>query len=613
MTSLAHLIGTVFDNTYCIDKQLGQGGMGAVFRATHLGTERPVALKVISPSLMNNREFVERFKREAKAAGRLRHPNVVNVTDFGFAEVGSTQVAYLVMEYLDGCTLGEFLRKQQRLPLNFVIDLVEQTCLAMEKAHQLGIIHRDLKPENIWLEPNGRGGYNVKVLDFGLAKLRGPGDVDQPTGEYAPHKSLPVLNDQTVEFSTLNLAQTIANVDPSAPTVADHTKVLGGSSDGQLATETLQQRPTKGLPQPQTVVEELTQVGAIMGTPLYMSPEQSLGERVDTHTDIYSLGVIVYEMLAGESPFAGSLNALMEQHAKISPPSLQEKRPDIPPLVADLVMSALAKNPAERPISAAAFAQAMRARAESVGLVLRRAFGLYIEHFPIFIRLSLLGNIPTIVIGVFLLVLIPFIHLTAPILGIFFILLGLALHFSFTANRAAFIFVVEQVLKSPLSPIEFKATYQTLKQKLELSESTNSVNRYIQYFFKILKLEFSFTFQTSNVLCVPIAIYEGKKGAAAVARSKFLTCQLPHLLKGIEHFAIYLYLIPIILFFCSAFGISKALGLATAASLTISFLVAFIVVTINALWILPPIPTALALLYFRACQAGGETLEKGLG
>src|SRR5438132_1628306 len=172
MVVLEELIGQILDEKYRIEKQLGQGGMGAVFLATHLGTKRSVAIKVIAPQFMANVEFVKRFKREAEAAGRLRHPNVVNVTDFGFAQVGQGQIAYLVMEYLDGCTLGDMLKEKGRLPLGFVVDIVEQVCSAIDEAHRQGIIHRDLKPDNIWLEPNGRGSHNVKVLDFGLAKLR---------------------------------------------------------------------------------------------------------------------------------------------------------------------------------------------------------------------------------------------------------------------------------------------------------------------------------------------------------------------------------------------------------------------------------------------------------
>src|SRR5207248_3367334 len=171
MTPLDDYVGQILDDKYRLERLLGQGGMGAVFLATHLGTERYVALKLIAPQFMRNEEFVERFKREARAAGRLRHPNVVDVTDFGFALVGSERVAYLVMEYLDGCTLSVVLAEEERLPLYWAVDILEQVCSAVHEAHQQGIVHRDLKPDNIWLEPNRLGGYRVKVLDFGIAKL----------------------------------------------------------------------------------------------------------------------------------------------------------------------------------------------------------------------------------------------------------------------------------------------------------------------------------------------------------------------------------------------------------------------------------------------------------
>src|SRR4029450_8002802 len=158
MTSLEHYVGQILDDKYRLEHLLGQGGMGAVYLATHLGTERYVALKLIAPQFMRNSEFVERFKREGRAAGRLRHPNVVDVTDFGFARVKEGQVAYLVMEYLDGCTLGDVLAEETRLELEWVADILEQVCSAVHEAHQQGIVHRDLKPDNIWLEPNRLGG-----------------------------------------------------------------------------------------------------------------------------------------------------------------------------------------------------------------------------------------------------------------------------------------------------------------------------------------------------------------------------------------------------------------------------------------------------------------------
>src|SRR4028118_997886 len=194
MSGLERFIGEVLDGKYRLERLLGQGGMGAVYLATHLGTERPVALKLITPEFMRNDEFVERVKREARAAGRLRHPNVVDVTDFGFAQVGAQRVAYLVMEYLDGCTLGDVLAEESRLPLDWVVDILEQTCSAVDEAHQQGVVHRDLKPDNIWLEPNRFGGYRVKVLDFGIAKLADPAAdaAAKTTGELAaPANELP--------------------------------------------------------------------------------------------------------------------------------------------------------------------------------------------------------------------------------------------------------------------------------------------------------------------------------------------------------------------------------------------------------------------------------------
>src|SRR5438876_9169518 len=151
-------LGQTLDGKYHIERELGSGGMGAVYLATHLGTERPVAVKIIAPQFMQRLEFVERFKREARAAGRLRHPNVVDVTDFGFARSGNESVAYLVMEYLDGCTLSDVLAEEDRLPLYWVVDIIEQVCAAVHEAHQQGIVHRDLKPDNIWLEPTAQGG-----------------------------------------------------------------------------------------------------------------------------------------------------------------------------------------------------------------------------------------------------------------------------------------------------------------------------------------------------------------------------------------------------------------------------------------------------------------------
>src|SRR5450755_4379443 len=170
------MIGEILDAKYRIDKHLGAGGMGNVYLATHLGTTRVVAVKVIAPKWGREPQFLARFQREAQACGRLRHPNIGNVTDFGIAKAVNGDMPYLVMEFLDGQTLSDFQKAHPQLPLPLVADFLDQIGLALAEAHRHGIIHRDLKPDNVWLEPNGRGGYTAKVLDFGVAKVNLLGD-----------------------------------------------------------------------------------------------------------------------------------------------------------------------------------------------------------------------------------------------------------------------------------------------------------------------------------------------------------------------------------------------------------------------------------------------------
>ena len=417
MPGVEEYVGEVLDEKYRLEHLLGKGGMGAVYLASHLGTERYVALKLISPQFMRNNEFVERFKREARAAGRLRHPNVVDVTDFGFATVKAGKVAYLVMEYLDGCTLGDVLAEEKRLPLDWVADILDQVCSAVHEAHQQGIVHRDLKPDNIWLEPNRLGSYRVKVLDFGIAKL----------GEAVP----PVVDDDPAATIIDDVVPAVTNLETDTllrgPGDEPHTKALKAKANGEgfatLFQDSLtnpllhaadddgtllfeQGTPTGGRhTQHITNVEQtsaLTRVGAIMGTPLYMSPEQCGGGYVDTRSDIYSIGVITYQMLAGEPPFAGNTSAVMRAHREEKPQHLRERANKIPKRVAGVVMSALSKNPAERPQTAFAFAGSVRAQSEGIGALYRRAFSLYSEYFPKFAKLSLIAHVPVIVTTVLL-------------------------------------------------------------------------------------------------------------------------------------------------------------------------------------------------------------------
>jgi serine/threonine protein kinase len=381
--SIEALIGQIIDEKYRIEKLLGQGGMGAVYLATHLGTGRTVAIKIIAPQFMNQAEFVERFKREAEATGRLRHPNVINVTDFGFSSLRQDKLAYLVMEYLNGNTLSDLLKKQAKLPLDLVVDIVEQICLAVEEAHKIGIIHRDLKPDNIWLEPNGRGSYNVKVLDFGLAKLR-----DVPNG--FQNVQLPLLE-------RLNLIEER----PNEVSLISMVKGQGLSTEEiTLKQEDYQfnsgAKVTHGNVDAKTVPIWLTRVGMVLGTPLYMSPEQCHGRPLDNSSDVYSVGVMTYQMLTGETPFTGDFHQLIDKHTNMPPPLIKEKRKDLPDLVNNTVMSALAKNPIDRPKSMVAFATALKANAQTEISLIRQAISIYSSNFKNFLAMSALASLPSI-------------------------------------------------------------------------------------------------------------------------------------------------------------------------------------------------------------------------
>jgi serine/threonine protein kinase len=357
---LAGLVGQVLDEKYRIERKLGQGGMGAVYLATHLGTQRPVAVKVISPELMANEEFVERFRREAHASGRLRHPNIVNVTDFGFDWVDGARLAYLVMEYLDGQSLADYLARNKRPGLEWTIEVLEQVCSAVDEAHRLGIVHRDLKPANILLEPNRRGGFTVKVLDFGLAKLRDPRELlASRKGTSSGRMAIP---------SMFGLA---APDRPETTHDAPPTTVAAPEDAGSAA---------------------LTRVGTVLGTPMYMAPEQCLGKPCDARSDVYSLGVIAYEMLSGEPPFAGNSTQMVRQHVERAPEPLRERTPDLSLLVESLVMQALEKRPGDRPQNAAALATALRAGADDRRAVMRQALALYGEHFWTFFGVALFGG-----------------------------------------------------------------------------------------------------------------------------------------------------------------------------------------------------------------------------
>jgi serine/threonine protein kinase len=367
---LESLVGRTVDDKYRVDRVLGRGGMGAVYLATHVGTERPVAVKVLAPHLMDDDEFVQRFRREARAAGRLRHPNIVNVTDFGFAEVDDRVLAYLVMEHLDGVPLAEFVARKYERPRAWIADVVEQIALAVDEAHRHGVIHRDLKPGNIWLVPDGRGGHHVKVLDFGLAKLREVSEASDSaddgvsSADHAPTRILPERPRPAGRFGLWHSA--------ARSTRPGSDITIPGSPPSEAAG--------------------LTRAGALLGTPLYMSPEQCRGERLDGRSDVYSLGLIVYELLTGFLPFSGNADALVAQHVERTPTAPSLLIGGLPKTVDDVLLPALAKVPDERPATAGAFAAALKAALqtsiEKPQQMLSLALTLYGERPSLFLALS---------------------------------------------------------------------------------------------------------------------------------------------------------------------------------------------------------------------------------
>lgn len=264
------LVGRTLAGKYRVDELVSEGGMGAVYRGTHILMDKTVALKVLHPALAADNIIVARFSREARAASRISHPHAISVTDFGESEDG---IVFLVMEFLHGRTLKEVVKSTGLLPLNRVVEIMRQICGALEAAHAENVVHRDLKSDNIMLLDVAEGDW-VKVLDFGIAKIQ------EPAGQ-----------------------------DPG-----------------------------------------LTAPDLIIGTPQYMSPEQcSQSSEIDARSDIYSLGVILFEMLAGHAPFSGdSPTTVMLKHLQEAPPDLLKERGDLPAEVGDVVARTLAKKPEDR-------------------------------------------------------------------------------------------------------------------------------------------------------------------------------------------------------------------------------------------------------------------------
>ncbi|HYM00035.1 MAG TPA: protein kinase [Blastocatellia bacterium] len=280
------MIGRTIEGRYHIDSLLDQGGMGVVYRATRVMIGDVVALKVMHSDKVADADSRERFRREAQAAARLKHPNAVAIHDFG---VTSDQLVYLVMELVEGESLAKIIQRRGALPPAECIEIMRQVTAAVGEAHRHNIVHRDLKPDNIIVCGSGSQ-LQVKVLDFGIAKLK---DVQGTT---------------------------------------------------------------------------LTQAGTVVGTPYYMSPEQCLGEELDGRSDIYSLGVVLFEMLTGKVPFsAPTPTAVVIQQVTQPAPSPRASNPSISLSIERVVMRSLEKKREARPATAELFYQELSVAAVAQG------------------------------------------------------------------------------------------------------------------------------------------------------------------------------------------------------------------------------------------------------
>ena len=272
----------VLGGRYEVEEELGRGGMAKVYRGTDTVLGRPVAVKILAPQFTDDPSFVNRFRREAQAAARLNHPNLVSVYDTG----SDDGVHFIVMEYVEGRTLADYLAGGGRIMPQRAIEIAEAVSQALTAAHAQGVIHRDIKPGNIMITPSG----DVKVADFGIAR------------------------------------------------------VIAGA-------------------------ETIAQTAAVLGTAAYLSPEQAQGQPVDQRSDLYSLGCVLYEMVAGRPPFTGDSPVAVASKQVLEQPVPPSKlNPDVSPQLDAVIMRTLAKNPANRYGSAEEFRQDLERarRGESV-------------------------------------------------------------------------------------------------------------------------------------------------------------------------------------------------------------------------------------------------------
>src|SRR5215211_3551305 len=277
------------DARYLLERRLGQGGMGVVFQARHIFLKTAHAIKIILPDLVGNDPMLTtRFRQEALAAASIRHQNIIAVTDFG---VVRGTMPFLVMEFVKGRSLQEILAKEGAMPVQRAFEFICAIAAGVGAAHRQNIVHRDLKPLNIMVQDDVPISEGVKILDFGLAKVK----------------------------------------------------------SGELLGSFIQ-----------------AQTSGLMGSPFYMAPEQWSDEEPDARADIYSLGVILYQMLAGEVPFKGSsIPSIMKKHLTLPPPSFQSHGVSVPPAIEAVVRHALEKEVSARIDSVPTFLKQLHAALNS--------------------------------------------------------------------------------------------------------------------------------------------------------------------------------------------------------------------------------------------------------
>src|SRR6266403_1651907 len=274
----------ILDGRYQLEKRLGQGGMGVVFKGRHIFLKTQHAIKIILPDLVgNDPNLTTRFRQEALAAAAIRHQNFIAVTDFG---VVRGTMPFLVMEFVQGRSLQDIMAEEGAMSPLRAFELMQPICAGIAAAHRQGIVHRDLKPLNVMIQNDVPTSEGVKILDFGLAKIK--------SGE-----------------------------------------LLGSFIAAQ----------TTGL----------------MGSPFYMAPEQWSDEPPDARADVYSLGVMLFQMLCGEVPFKGSsIPSIMKKHLTSDVPSFASKGVEVPPQIEAVVRHALEKEASHRTPSADDFVKELR-------------------------------------------------------------------------------------------------------------------------------------------------------------------------------------------------------------------------------------------------------------